>query len=162
MLNTDAEGRLILADGLAMASEAEPDAIVDLATLTGACEVALGDARWPGCSGERRALDRPGRATRPTRPASGCGSSRCSRTTARTSTRDVADLKNIGKAGYGGHHRRPGCSCGSSSATASRGPTSTSPAPAWTEADDVETPKGGTGYGVRLLLELARTFKRPR
>ncbi len=42
VLNTDAEGRLILADGLAMASEAEPDAIVDLATLTGAVMVALG------------------------------------------------------------------------------------------------------------------------
>jgi len=37
-----ATGRLILADGLAMASEAEPDAILDLATLTGAVEVALG------------------------------------------------------------------------------------------------------------------------
>ena len=62
VLNTDAEGRLVLADGLSMASEAEPDAIVDLATLTGAVEVALGQgggrpvrqprrlghARWPG------------------------------------------------------------------------------------------------------------------
>ena len=42
VLNTDAEGRLILADGLSLASEAKPDAIVDLATLTGACMVALG------------------------------------------------------------------------------------------------------------------------
>ncbi|GIT77057.1 MAG: hypothetical protein Ct9H300mP31_15880 [Acidimicrobiaceae bacterium] len=37
MLNTDAEGRLVLADALSLASEAKPDAIVDLATLTGAC-----------------------------------------------------------------------------------------------------------------------------
>ncbi len=43
VLNTDAEGRLILADALAMASEESPAAIVDLATLTGACLVALGD-----------------------------------------------------------------------------------------------------------------------
>ncbi len=42
VLNTDAEGRLILADALRVASEARPDAIVDLATLTGACVVALG------------------------------------------------------------------------------------------------------------------------
>ena len=42
VLNTDAEGRLILADALSLAAEAEPDAIVDLATLTGACMVALG------------------------------------------------------------------------------------------------------------------------
>lgn len=43
VLNTDAEGRLVLADGLSLAAEAEPDLIVDLATLTGACMVALGD-----------------------------------------------------------------------------------------------------------------------
>ena len=43
VLNTDAEGRLILADALTLATEAEPDLIVDVATLTGACETALGD-----------------------------------------------------------------------------------------------------------------------
>jgi leucyl aminopeptidase len=42
VLNTDAEGRLILADALAFASEQEPDAIVDVATLTGAIVIALG------------------------------------------------------------------------------------------------------------------------
>ncbi|HEX2195931.1 MAG TPA: leucyl aminopeptidase, partial [Actinomycetota bacterium] len=42
VLNTDAEGRLVLADALAYASEQEPDAIVDVATLTGAIMVALG------------------------------------------------------------------------------------------------------------------------
>jgi leucyl aminopeptidase len=40
--NTDAEGRLILADGLAYAAEEEPDLIVDMATLTGAARTALG------------------------------------------------------------------------------------------------------------------------
>lgn len=43
VLNTDAEGRLILADALVLASEAKPDLLVDVATLTGACETALGD-----------------------------------------------------------------------------------------------------------------------
>jgi leucyl aminopeptidase len=43
VLNTDAEGRLVLADALAFLSEREPEAIVDTATLTGACMVALGD-----------------------------------------------------------------------------------------------------------------------
>ncbi|MBI4880396.1 MAG: leucyl aminopeptidase, partial [Planctomycetes bacterium] len=42
VINTDAEGRLILADGLHHAAQLEPDYIVDLATLTGACVVALG------------------------------------------------------------------------------------------------------------------------
>lgn len=41
--NTDAEGRLVMADALARASEDEPDLVVDVATLTGACIVALGD-----------------------------------------------------------------------------------------------------------------------
>ena len=43
VLNTDAEGRLVLADALAYAVEQGADLMVDLATLTGACKVALGD-----------------------------------------------------------------------------------------------------------------------
>ena len=43
VLNTDAEGRLILGDALALASEERPDAIVDIATLTGSISVALGN-----------------------------------------------------------------------------------------------------------------------
>jgi leucyl aminopeptidase len=42
VINTDAEGRLILADALAYAARFDPQAVVDLATLTGACVVALG------------------------------------------------------------------------------------------------------------------------
>lgn len=42
IVNTDAEGRLVLADALAYARRLEPDLIVDAATLTGACVVALG------------------------------------------------------------------------------------------------------------------------
>ena len=42
VLNTDAEGRLVMADGIALASEAKPDVILDIATLTGAAMAALG------------------------------------------------------------------------------------------------------------------------
>jgi leucyl aminopeptidase len=42
VLNTDAEGRLVLADGITTANAGRPDLIVDVATLTGACVVALG------------------------------------------------------------------------------------------------------------------------
>src|SRR5690348_12895752 len=42
ILNTDAEGRLILCDALQYARRFHPDAVVDIATLTGACVVALG------------------------------------------------------------------------------------------------------------------------
>lgn len=47
IINTDAEGRLILADALAYARSIEPDLLIDNATLTGACVVALGNS----CSG---------------------------------------------------------------------------------------------------------------
>jgi len=43
VLNTDAEGRLVLADALVLAGESSPDLVVDVATLTGACANALGD-----------------------------------------------------------------------------------------------------------------------
>lgn len=51
VLNTDAEGRLVMADGLVAASEEQPDAIVDVATLTGAARVALGE-RYSGLMGD--------------------------------------------------------------------------------------------------------------
>ena len=58
--NTDAEGRLTLADALVYASELKPDAIVDLATLTGACVIALGDeiaGLWSGDDALSEALE---------------------------------------------------------------------------------------------------------
>jgi leucyl aminopeptidase len=57
VLNTDAEGRLVLADALGHAVEEEPDLIVDVATLTGACVMALGD-RVTGLFGNDDALVR--------------------------------------------------------------------------------------------------------
>ena len=41
--NSDAEGRLVMADALARSAEDQPDLVVDMATLTGACVVALGE-----------------------------------------------------------------------------------------------------------------------
>lgn len=54
VLNTDAEGRLVLADGLAAASREDPDVIVDIATLTGAITIALG-TRHVGVMGDDEA-----------------------------------------------------------------------------------------------------------
>lgn len=51
VLNTDAEGRLVLADGLSLASEENPDLIIDVATLTGAAVIALGN-RYVGAMGD--------------------------------------------------------------------------------------------------------------
>lgn len=55
VLNTDAEGRLVLADGLVAASREHPDVIVDVATLTGAISVALG-TRYAGVMGDDDAV----------------------------------------------------------------------------------------------------------
>lgn len=56
VLNTDAEGRLVLADGLTLASELKPDHIVDVATLTGAATIALGN-RYAGVMGHGEAVN---------------------------------------------------------------------------------------------------------
>ena len=56
-LNSDAEGRLVLADGLVAASEESPDAIVDIATLTGAARIALGN-RYGGAMGDEELVGR--------------------------------------------------------------------------------------------------------
>lgn len=57
VLNTDAEGRLVLADGLVAAAEEYPDAIIDVATLTGAAIVALGH-RYSGVMGQDELVGR--------------------------------------------------------------------------------------------------------
>jgi leucyl aminopeptidase len=158
VLNTDAEGRLILADGLAMASEAAPDAIVDLATLTGAVEVALGGA-VAGLFGTH-----DGWTTQVTDAADRAGE-RVWELPLVDQYRpwldsEVADLKNIGKAGHAGSivaalFLREFVGDGIPWVHLDIAGT------AWTDAEDLELSKGGTGWGVRLLVELARTFRRP-
>jgi leucyl aminopeptidase len=57
VLNTDAEGRLVLSDALAYAAEMKFDAIIDLATLTGAALVALGSGITAGMTNNRKLWD---------------------------------------------------------------------------------------------------------
>ena len=61
VLNTDAEGRLVMSDGLVLATEQQPrpDAIIDIATLTGACQRALG-ILTAGADGKQPAAGGPG------------------------------------------------------------------------------------------------------
>jgi leucyl aminopeptidase len=56
VINTDAEGRLVMADGLILASELKPDLMIDIATLTGGARVALGN-RYTGLMGEDKAVE---------------------------------------------------------------------------------------------------------
>jgi leucyl aminopeptidase len=156
VLNTDAEGRLILADALSLASEAKPAAVIDLATLTGACMVALGD-KIAGLMGNddgwvdqvRAAAERAGEPVwhLPLPPEY-----------RKQLESEVADLKNIGGS-YGG------------ALTAGlflQEFVDEAPwvhvdiaGPARANADDGYLTKGGTGFGVRTLVELARTFEAP-
>ena len=76
VLNTDAEGRLVMADGLCLAVEDGVDAVVDVATLTGACLRTFG-VDIAGVMGNHEQLVRPARAGRRRSPTSRSGSCRC-------------------------------------------------------------------------------------
>lgn len=100
VLNTDAEGRLILADALAYSERFKPDAILDFATLTGACMVALGDVRAavmgndePLIEAVRRAGEAAGEGVWPLPMDEDYGEQVKS---------EVADVKNLGKASLAG------------------------------------------------------------
>jgi leucyl aminopeptidase len=156
VLNTDAEGRLVMADALALATEEPVDAIVDIATLTGAClrtfgvEIAGVMGNDPGVIGQ---LKRAGEVTdeqvwelplhRPYR--SQLDSS-------------IADLTNMGGVNAG-------------SITAALFLEEFVDGRPWAHVDIAGTAqlpaprtwrnKGATGFGTKLLIEFALAFNRP-
>ncbi len=149
VLNTDAEGRLVLADGLALAVEEQPDAIIDLATLTGACIVALG-AKITGVMGNDEDLigevrSAAERADEPAWPLP------LPKEYRKQLDSEVADLKNIG-----------GRSAGALTAGLFlKEFVGEVPwvhldiaGPSRSDDDDGAVVKGATGVGVRTLLEL--------
>ncbi|GMA22377.1 hypothetical protein GCM10025864_01360 [Luteimicrobium album] len=126
--NTDAEGRLILADALDLAvRELTPDVLVDVATLTGAAAVGLGErhaALYATDDALARTLEQAAART-----GSGCGGCRSSPTTPTRSaprSRTCATSRPSRPATRG--RSPPRCSCASSPARC-RGPTSTSRGP---------------------------------
>jgi leucyl aminopeptidase len=150
VLNTDAEGRLVLADGLALAREAAPAAIVDVATLTGSCVVALG-REVAGLFSTDDAL-----ASRMEAAAEGSGEALW-RLPLRARYRrnldsDVADRKNVGSGPQGG---------AITAALFLRDFVGDVPwahldiaGPARVDADDAELSRGATGMATRTLLHL--------
>lgn len=154
VLNTDAEGRLILADALSVASEAKPDAIIDLATLTGASMVALG----PKIAALMSNDDDLARAVISASEAVG---ERVWRLPLPDDYRKmvdspIADMKNIGGP-YGGAITA-GLILQEFVANDIAWVHLDIAGPSFTESQDAETRKGGTGYGVRTLVELARRY----
>ncbi len=151
VVNTDAEGRLILADALTLAAAAKPDTIVDVATLTGACIVALGP-QVAGIFGNRAPL-----VERLVALGEETGEPLWQLPLVAEYRDDikspVADLKNVG-----------GGNAGSiTAALFLQEFVGDVPwahldiaGPAFTEKDLPYAPKGGTGFGVRTLLRYLR------
>jgi len=154
IINTDAEGRLILSDALSYACRYKPAAIVDIATLTGACRIALGQEA-SGMLGSNDGLKQKVRAAGE-----------------RTGERvwemplwegyydliksDIADMKNAG--GRDGGLITAACLL---SKFVQNYPWVhlDIAATAWTEKDRAYTPKGATGIGCRLLTQFLRDYR---
>lgn len=161
VLNTDAEGRLVLADGLQAASEENPDLIVDIATLTGAARVALGE-RYAALMGDEGARGLVSEAAEnagelvwpmplPKELRTGLNS-------------DVADIANVATGSTLGGTLVAGLFLKEFVGTRGEG-TEARPIP-WAHLDIAgpasnssgpygHTPKGPTGAMVRTLIELA-------
>ncbi len=151
ILNTDAEGRLTLADAITYILKEKPDAVVDLATLTGACVVALGEEITGLMS------NNPGFAKRVLTAAAQAGEKvwelPLEARYKELNQSDIADLRNIPTSRYGG------------TLTAGLFIQEFVDNTPWVHLDIAgpafaERPlssylgKGGTGHGVRMLVEL--------
>jgi leucyl aminopeptidase len=155
VLNTDAEGRLVLADGLALAVEMKPDLVVDIATLTGACKVALGTHIGGLVSNDDQAAELVSDAAR----AAGEKMWRLplEREYASLIESDIADMKNT--AGRWG-----GAITAALILSEFVGDTPwvhlDIAGPARAEKAEHYVPKGGTGFGVRTLVSVAEAMAR--
>ncbi len=149
IMNSDAEGRLILADALAYAEKLGVQKIVDLATLTGACMIALGphiaglfanDDAWRAAV--QHAAERAGEDVWPLP---------LSKKLRAMLKSPIADMKNIGE-------RWGGAITGGLFLQEFVGKTAWAhldiAGPASSDKPEPGVPKGGTGFGVLTLLEL--------
>ena len=158
VINTDAEGRLILADALSLASEANPDAIVDLATLTGACVVALG-SDIAGLMGKNDAF-----LNQVEKAAKDAGE-KVWQLPLPDEYKDlykspIADMKNISAGGYGGD-LTAGLILSEFVPEGIPWAHLDIAGPARADKDNAENVEGGTGFGVRTLIKLIQSFEPP-
>jgi leucyl aminopeptidase len=153
--NTDAEGRLVLGDLLAWGVETfRPAAAIDVATLTGACVVALGHFTAGAFGPDGPVIDGVLAAAR------ACGEDvwrlPLVEPVKETLKSEVADMKNTGER-WGGaisaaHFLREFVGDVPWAHLDIAGPSSSGKERGY-------VPKGGTGFGVRTLVEFARTFE---
>ena len=153
--NTDAEGRLVLADGLSLAAEQKPDAIVDIATLTGACARALGPQMSGVMGNNQRFIDQVVAAASATDEQ--IWQLPLERKYRPMIDSYIADMKNVG-----------GPDAGAITAALFLDEfTADTPwahidiaGPMWVDTDSGWLQRGATAYGTRLLVNLAESFKR--
>jgi leucyl aminopeptidase len=155
VISTDAEGRLILSDALTYSLRYQPKAIIDLATLTGACVIALGDY-VAGLFGNDETL------IKEVENASDKTGERIWRLPLWEEyfeylKSDVADFRNVGT-------RSAGAVIGAIFLSKFVGKTPwvhiDIAGPASIDKDRPYTPRGGTGAGVRLLIQLLRDWNK--
>jgi leucyl aminopeptidase len=155
VISTDAEGRLVLSDALTYSLRYEPKAIIDLATLTGACVIALGDYVIGLLGNDESLLKRVEEA-----------SSKTGEKVWRLPLwdeyfeylkSDVADFRNVGT-------RAAGTIIGAMFLSKFVGKIPwvhlDIAGPASIEKERPYIPRGGTGAGVRLLVQLLRDWKK--
>ena len=157
VFNTDAEGRLILADGLVRAAAAKPDAIVNVATLTGAIGIALGDF-IAGLYTNNDSI-----ATQITTAGNRAGEMFWRMPLVdryrRLLDSKVADLCNVSAPGGGGAN--------TAALFLERFVDGVPWAhldiagPAFLKADDGDSTAGGTGFAARTLIEFIESFEKP-
>jgi leucyl aminopeptidase len=153
VLNTDAEGRLILADALALAAKQKPDYMINLATLTGACVVALGPEVAGIFSNHQPLADQLVRCARES--GEKLWQLPLVKEYRELIKSSVADMKNVGGP-HGG---------AITAALILQEFVDGLPwahldiaGPAFAESDTAIAPKGGTGFGVRTLLKFLSTL----
>lgn len=156
VIDTDAEGRLILADALHYATTQKPCCIIDLATLTGACVVALGTLRAALYSNDEKLKREVNEAS--LRAGEKMWPMPLDEDYSEMIKSDIADIKNLGGRGAGSI----------TAAAFLKEFVGNTPwvhldiaGTAWLEEHRPEMSKGPTGYGVKTLVEflLSRSEK---
>jgi len=156
VLNTDAEGRLVMVDAIALAVEDEVDAVVDIATLTGACLMALGPLSAGVFANDDAVLAQVQEAAKVSDES--VWHLPLDRRYRKNLDSEIADVKNIG-----------GDSGGAITAALFlaewAGDTPWAhldiAGPMRWESTEGYRPKGASGFGARLLVELAQGFQKP-
>ncbi|HEX9912385.1 MAG TPA: leucyl aminopeptidase [candidate division Zixibacteria bacterium] len=153
IISTDAEGRLILADALAYAQKYEPKAILDIATLTGACVVALGNVVAGLLGNDQRLLNKVKRSAEKT--GEKVWELPLYEEYDEQIKSDLADMKNSGG-------RPAGTITAAAFLKKFVGKTPWAHLDIagrdWEEKSKPYIPKGPVGFGVRLFLEFLRNW----